>query len=135
MATRLTWVIEGLRGGIVTTPYPRRPDPTALAGVRTRPALVVERCQAAEGCDRCVTACLPNALAIEQVGGPDAVNGSGGAMVTLDLGRCIGCGLCVAACPHSALRMVTGAESATHVADDLRRVAGVAAFVSEGAER
>lgn len=128
MATRLTWVIEGLRGGIVTTRYPKRPDPVAIAGVRTRPALSAERCGAAEGCDRCVTACLPDALAIERVGGHDT------ATVTLDLGRCIGCALCVAACPSEALRMVTDAESATRAAHRLCRATSVSLSADGGTE-
>ena len=129
MAIRLTWVIEGLRGGIVTTHYPKQPDPVATASVRTRPALVVERCQAANGCDRCITACLPNALAIERAGEREA------ATFTLDLGRCIGCALCALECPSEALHMVSDAESATRAADGLRRSAGIDAFASEGAER
>ena len=128
MATRLIWVIEGLRGGIVTTRYPKRPDPVAIAGVRTRPSLSAERCQAAEGCDRCVTACLPDALAVERADGHET------ATVTLDLGRCIGCALCVAACPSEALRMVTDAESATRAADRLRRATSVSLSAGEGTE-
>jgi formate hydrogenlyase subunit 6/NADH:ubiquinone oxidoreductase subunit I len=129
MATRLTWVIEGLRGGIVTTRYPKQADPVAVAGVRTRPALITERCQALAGCDRCVTACLPNALAIEQADGRET------GTFTLDLGRCIGCALCVQECPSEALRMVTDAESATRAADGLRRSARIGVSASEGAER
>ncbi len=126
MATRLTWVIEGLRGGIVTTRYPKQPDPVAIAGVRTRPALIAERCQAAEGCDRCVTACLPEALTIERAGD------SATATLTLDQGRCIGCSLCAAACPSEALGMVTDAESATRTMDHLRRAASVSASAGGG---
>lgn len=129
MATRLTWVIEGLRGGVVTTRYPKQADPVAIAGVRTRPALAVERCQAADGCDRCVTACLPDALTLERAGDDKP------ATLTLDLGRCIGCALCVAACPAEALQMITEMESATRGADGLRRSARFGAVASEGAGR
>lgn len=128
MATRLTWVIEGLRGGIVTTRYPKQADPSAIAGVRTRPALIAERCQAAEGCDCCVTACLPDALAIERA------DDGATTTLTLDLGRCIGCALCVTACPAEALRMVTDAGSATRMTDGLRRAASVFASANGGAE-
>jgi NADH dehydrogenase (ubiquinone) Fe-S protein 8 len=107
---RIGWVIEGFRTGIVTTRYPARPDPSA-ASLRVRPALFVERCQAAAGCDACVQVCLPNALALER---PESTSSVSAARLsfTLDVGRCIGCGLCAESCPADALMMISDGELA-----------------------
>lgn len=132
MATRLGWIVEGLRTGIVTTPYPHRDDPTATDGLRTRPLLRPERCLASAGCEACVQICLPHALALEPHSEPSTTSGSADrpnlAMQTLwlDLGRCIGCGLCAAACPANALVMANDAELAAQEPPALRQAAPLA---------
>src|SRR5690348_10038138 len=110
---RLGWVIEGLRTGVVTTRYPARPDASADT-LRIRPLLFAERCQAAAGCDACIHACLPQALALEQSEGRQAL--------TLDLGRCIGCDLCATVCPEDAITMISDVELAVRAPEGLRQV-------------
>ncbi len=110
---RFGWVIEGLRTGVVTTKYPARPD-ASIDTLRIRPLLFPERCQAADGCDACIQACLPQALALEQ---PE-----GGPVLTLDLGWCIGCGLCAAVCPDDAITMTSDVELAVRAPEGLRQV-------------
>lgn len=142
MATRLGWVIEGLRTGIVTTPYPKRYDLQATEGIRTRPLLRPERCAAASGCEACVRVCLPCALALESWSGvaaatvETAVPGGATPVLWLDLGRCIGCGLCAATCPEDALVMSTDAELATHEQQALQQAAplGMPGDTSRGKE-
>ena len=78
----LEWIARGLRKGIVTTGYPRRQEP-APAGFRG--SVEVLETHGAEP-------------ALEDVCPTDAIEVRGGA-VALDRGRCILCGLCVAADP------------------------------------
>jgi formate hydrogenlyase subunit 6/NADH:ubiquinone oxidoreductase subunit I len=127
---RLGWIIEGLRTGIVTTKYPARPD-TSLADLHIRPVLFAERCQATAGCDACIQACLPDALTLERSIYPSTTQGSSTApgtdtlALTLDLGRCIGCGLCATSCPNEAIAMTSDFELATHTRDALCQTAPV----------
>jgi len=77
----MPWVLRGLRRGIVTTPYPRRPDdygPGFHATVSLR--------RAGSSADVCPTAAIGRA--------------ADGSAVTLDRGRCIACGRCVDASPE-----------------------------------
>lgn len=132
MATRLGWIVEGLRTGIVTTPYPKQHDPTATDGLRTRPLLRPERCIAASGCDACVQVCLPHALTLEPWSETPATSGPADSPTSpaaatqalwLDLGRCIGCGLCAAVCPADALVMANDTELAAQEQHALRQAA------------
>ena len=80
----MAWVLRGLREGVVTTPYPRRPDgygPDFRASVSVLPSA------SAEGDRGLAGLCPTGAIADE------------GGSVFLDRGRCILCGRCVAARP------------------------------------
>lgn len=81
----MPWVFRGLRDGILTTRYPRRPDPYAQDGVHAlaRPA---DDAVWEPGLDElCPTG------AIREAHG----------RVRLDQGRCIGCGACITAHPET----------------------------------
>jgi Ni,Fe-hydrogenase III small subunit/ferredoxin len=81
----MPWVLRGLREGVVTTRYPRRPDgygPSFRAAVS-----VLEPARAPEGTDP-VRLCPTGAI------------GSVAGVVSLDRGRCVLCGRCVEAMPE-----------------------------------
>jgi Ni,Fe-hydrogenase III small subunit/ferredoxin len=74
----MPWVLRGLRNGILTSRYPRRPDPTAVFESVARPTGPPSR-------DPTVpTLCPTGAVEVDHGGG-----------IRLDQGRCIGCGACV----------------------------------------
>jgi Ni,Fe-hydrogenase III small subunit/ferredoxin len=79
----IEWIARGLRSGIVTTRYPRRPE-RAPAGFRGR----VDVLEPERGDTSLVDVCPTGAIGVDEVG-----------HVALDRGRCILCGLCVAADP------------------------------------
>ncbi|MPZ86099.1 MAG: NADH:ubiquinone oxidoreductase [Actinophytocola sp.] len=81
----MPWVFRGLRNGVLTTRYPRRPDAYAEHGVRNlaRPVAGAVWRDGLE--DLCPTG------AIGQAHGE----------VRVDQGRCIGCGACVSARPET----------------------------------
>jgi len=76
------------RQGYRTGAYPAQ-DPVLPPLFRGRPVLDAARC--ASGCARCVDICPTDALHVSTAG-PE-----------LDLGRCIFCGECAAACPEDAI--------------------------------
>jgi Ni,Fe-hydrogenase III small subunit/ferredoxin len=79
----MAWVLRGLRNGVLTTPYPRRPDGY---GPQYRSAVRVTGATADEGVeDLCPTGAI----------------GTPGARLSLDRGRCVLCGRCVQARPES----------------------------------
>ncbi len=78
------------RQGYRTAPYPV-PDPGLPALFRGRPVLDPAKC--VDGCAACVEVCPTDALRVSEAG-PE-----------LDLGRCIFCGDCVAACAQGAITL------------------------------
>jgi formate hydrogenlyase subunit 6/NADH:ubiquinone oxidoreductase subunit I len=114
----LSWVRRGLRTGVLTTRYPAV-DERMPEGFRGRPVLDASRCLADHGCTACVEVCLPDALSLREVADGTNGTGNGSIQLTLDYGRCIMCGLCVAACPD-ALRMTEDYELAARHRNDLR---------------
>jgi Ni,Fe-hydrogenase III small subunit/NAD-dependent dihydropyrimidine dehydrogenase PreA subunit len=79
------------RQGYRTAPYPV-PDPGLPALFRGRPVLDPAKC--VDGCAACVEVCPTDALRVSEAG-PE-----------LDLGRCIFCGDCVAACAEGAITLI-----------------------------
>jgi Ni,Fe-hydrogenase III small subunit/ferredoxin len=94
----IEWLLRGLRHGIVTTKYPRRPEP---APVRFRGRVEVSDHSGASA-------------ALEAVCPTDAIRVDEG-RVTVDRKRCILCGACVAHDPQR-FSFVAGYETASAVA-------------------
>jgi len=75
----MPWVFRGLRNGVLTTDYPRRPDPYAASGVDS----VVRPTASASWEDGLDDLCPTRAIS-----GDDHT-------LRVDQGRCIGCGACM----------------------------------------
>lgn len=75
----MPWVLRGLRNGVVTTGYPRHPDPAMTDGVRA----VARPVEGARWTDSMVGLCPTGAI------------GNSGGRASVDQGRCIGCGRCI----------------------------------------
>ena len=106
----LEWIVRGLRKGIVTTHYPRRPEPPPQ-GFQGR----VELLEPA-GAEAALEAICPTGAIRVEAG-----------RVSLDRGRCILCGACVRADPER-FRFVAAYETAARTR--ARLVAGEPADVS-----
>lgn len=85
-----TIVRERLRQGHRTIAYPKGEPPPLSDRFRGLPVLDATKCP--EGCSRCVEACPTDAVARE------------GAELSLDLGRCLFCDACTAACHEGSIR-------------------------------
>jgi Ni,Fe-hydrogenase III small subunit len=79
----LAWILRGLHKGVVTSRYPRKPEPE-LEGLRTR----IELIDPEGASDRLEAVCPTGAIRVES------------ARVALDRARCILCGRCVEADPE-----------------------------------
>lgn len=129
-----SWIRKGLRTGIVTTRYPATHDEMPR-GFRGKPILHPTHCLADAGCDACVQICVPGALRLSQESGT-GLDGTGGSKrLTLDLARCIMCGLCVNACPTGALQMTEEYELAVSDLESLRVTAFFTAAREHGKEK
>jgi len=93
-----------IQQGQRTIAYPAEP-PSLPDRFRGRPRLDASRCR--DGCNVCTTACPTDALAVVE-GSP-----------RLDLGRCLFCGECEAACPAGALSFGSDHRMATRAREDL----------------
>ena len=94
--------LERLRQGRRTIPFPA--DVSLPATFRGRPVLDPSRCE--DGCRACEERCPTDAIRLEPA-------------LTLDLGRCLFCGECVAACPAGAIRSGSDYRMAARKREDL----------------
>ena len=96
-----------VRAGIATAPEVCPDLPPTAAGM---PRLTDQPCQG-ESCRRCAQSCPTRAITV----GDDA----GSTVVTLDRGRCIGCGNCIEACPSGVIVTDRSTRTATRTREDL----------------
>ena len=101
----LGWIWQGIRTGIVTTRYPRRPE-AQPQGVANRLVVDPARCLPAEQ-GECAAVCPTGAIQVSD------------SRFRLDLGRCIQCRRCVSACPRDALGFTPEYELAVTRRNDL----------------
>jgi len=99
-------IAHRLKRGLETMAYPDGPAP-ALPD-RHGGALRVESAKCPDGCEQCVSVCPTQAIA------PRSPKG-----ITLDLGRCLFCADCVAACPHGVITQTGDHRMATRRREDL----------------
>jgi hydrogenase-4 component H len=103
---QLSWLLRGLRTGVLTTRYPGRAD-SMPSGWRGVVELDPARCRPESVQPPCVAACPSAALWLGSQ--PDTEDGG---RVHLDPLACVACGRCVPACPAGALRMTPQFELA-----------------------
>jgi hydrogenase-4 component H len=100
---------KSLLTGIVTSNYPKEPDP-APEGFRGRPEVDFEKCT---GCKVCSEACPSEAITYED----DLKQGIRNWQ--LSYAHCIFCGACEEQCPYGAITLSRFYEMASRNKDDL----------------
>ncbi len=80
-----------LKNGIATV---SKPSPPLTPDANGMPALSKEPCSGSE-CNACAKACPTSAIEVS--------NASTGGKISLDLGKCIGCHLCIDVCPTGTI--------------------------------
>lgn len=98
-------LIARARQGHRTMRYPDGPPPALPAHFRGVPAIDPARCP--DGCRACAEACPTDAIRVDD------------GKVALDLGRCIFCPECEAACPEGAITFTNDYRLAARNRDDL----------------
>ncbi len=93
-----------------TIRFPDGPPPVLPERFRGLPQLVAARCQA--DCRRCVDACPTGAIV-------EAPQAGAATRLTVDLGRCLFCPDCAAACPHQAITYSNDYRLATCTRENL----------------
>ncbi len=103
---QLSWLVRGLRTGVLTTRYPRGEEamPAEWRGVAE---LDPDRCRPESALPPCVVACPSAALWLQPTAKPGAE-----VRMHLDPLACVACGRCVPACPAGAVRMTARFELA-----------------------
>lgn len=101
----LGWFFRGLTGGRVATRYPTAMEQMP-EGFRGRPVVHPERLDPDASWEAYAAACLPGAIEVTDT------------ELTLDLGKCIECGLC-AQVPGGAFTMEPDFELAVRGREDL----------------
>ncbi|HKA87991.1 MAG TPA: 4Fe-4S dicluster domain-containing protein [Haliangiales bacterium] len=97
-------LLARLKQGHRTVRFPDQP-PALPDRFRGAPQLFPELCR--DGCRACIDACPTDALGKDDGG------------LRLDLGRCLFCADCTAACPEGAIRYTTGHRLAARRREDL----------------
>ncbi len=106
----MPWIPRGLREGVVTSRYPRRPDgygPEFLGHVDVAGDSPDELATLAAAAAACPTGAI--AVDTDKSAGGTSISATG---VRLDRGRCVLCGRCVALAPRT-FRAAPGFETAT----------------------
>jgi formate hydrogenlyase subunit 6/NADH:ubiquinone oxidoreductase subunit I len=102
----LRWILRGLRTGVLTTRYPKHPEPIPppfRGAPQVNPVQLSPRV-----CEELEAACPTGAFSYDRAVGA----------LTLDYGKCIFCGLCAQALP-SVVHMSTTYELAVRQREDL----------------
>ena len=121
----LDTITHRMKRGCETMAYPDGPAP-ALPD-RHGGALRVDAAKCADGCTACLPVCPTEAItrpsfapsAAKALEGGKASEGAAHTGVSLDLGRCLFCGECVAACPSHAIVQTRDHRMAVRRREDL----------------
>jgi len=114
---------QRLTGGSATNGYPDVVEPTPPT-FRGMPRLLTDRCEGAADCAR---VCPAGSIVVSP-------KFAGRWSWTLDRASCLGCGLCIEACPHGALEPENIFELAGRTREDLKVTAELVEDGSSGSQ-